>query len=88
MDHLFLASRLNLRFTDLTARNQRALLAHSWPDNLDELNKVIGWFAQILSTGSIRRAAAALKLPRSSLAFWLEQLKVKVPLTSSRDSRE
>ncbi len=81
IDHLLLENRLSLRMSDLTAENQQALQSYAWPENLDEMRETVAWIAGIVREGSIRKAAPVLKVPRSTLQYWLERLHLTLPLT-------
>lgn len=81
IDHLFIEALLSLRMSDLTAENQRALHAYHWPGNLDELHETVTWIAAIVREGSVRKAATALAMPRSTLQYWMERLHLALPLT-------
>lgn len=83
LDHLLLENRLSLRATDLTNENLRALYAYDWPENLDELRETVAWIAAIVREGSVRKAAAVLDVPRSTLQYWMERLCLTLPLASS-----
>jgi transcriptional regulator of acetoin/glycerol metabolism len=81
VDHLLVENRLSLRMTDLTDENQAALQQYGWPENLDEMRETVTWIAGIVREGSIRKAAPVLKVPRSTLQYWLERLRLQLPLT-------
>lgn len=88
IDHVLFEGRERLRFSDLTADNQRALRAYDWPGNLDELGEVVGRIVQIVRAGSLRKAAQVLDTPRTSLYYALERLGLRLPLTRSGFSIE
>lgn len=83
IDHMLVENRLSLRMTDLTEENQQALQRYGWPENLNEMRETVAWIAGIVREGSIRKASPVLKVPRSTLQYWLERLHLKLPLTRS-----
>jgi pSer/pThr/pTyr-binding forkhead associated (FHA) protein len=88
IDHLLVENRLSLRVTDLTSENQQALEAYPWPENLDELRETVTWMTGIVREGSIRKAAPILKVPRSTLQYWMERINLTLPLTRGGSSGE
>jgi DNA-binding NtrC family response regulator len=69
-----------LRFGDLVPANQRALLEHDWPGNLDDLRFAADRLAVIVREGSFRKAAEALGLHRKSLHDWADSIGLSAPL--------
>jgi hypothetical protein len=69
-----------LRVADLSPSNTAALLGHTWPDNTEEMWQVARWLHAISLTGSIRKAATTLGIPRTTLQGWLANLGVELPL--------
>jgi transcriptional regulator of acetoin/glycerol metabolism len=82
MDEQFRKSDMALTMKDLTIGNQRALQAHDWAQNLDEIRRAARNVLAIVRAGSIRRAAQSLHLPRSSLQYWLDRMQMRTPLIS------
>jgi hypothetical protein len=82
MDEQFQKSEMALTMKDLTIENQRALQAHRWPHNLDEIRRAAKNVLALVRAGSIRQAARSLHLPRSSLQYWLDRMDLRLPLTS------
>ncbi len=77
----FLAEQgATLRTADLTAPNQAALRAHAWPENLDELREAAARIAALVAHGSIRKAAPAIGVARSTFQYWAERLGLELPL--------
>jgi hypothetical protein len=71
-----------LRFGDLVPANQRALLEHDWPGNLDDLRFAADRLAVIVREGSFRKAAEALGLHRKSLHDWADSIGLSAPLVA------
>ena len=88
IDHLFVENRMSLRITDLTSANQKGLHHYSWPQNLDELRETVTWIAAIVREGSIRKAAQVLRVPRSTMQYWMDQIKLTLPLAREGFSEE
>lgn len=70
----------SLRIADLTKANQRALLSHKWPENLEELHDAAARMAALAKHGSMRKAALALDMARTTLQSWLDRIMLELPL--------
>lgn len=64
---------------DLLPSNTAALDAYPWR-NLEEIWQAASWINAIAETGSVRKAAAALGIPRSTLQGWITRLGLSMPL--------
>lgn len=82
LDRFFVEHRASLRTSDLTARNQDALRNHAWPENLDELREAAARIAALVTHGSIRKAAPATNMARSTLQYWADRIGLELPLTT------
>lgn len=90
LERAFIERRSLLRLADFTEANQAALVAYSWPRNLEELRETADRLVELAPFDKERPAAAALKIPRSTLQRWLSNLGLEVPLvrTPRSDSRQ
>jgi hypothetical protein len=61
---------------------------YPWPENFDELREAVALIVQIAREGSVRKAAPALHMARTSLQYWMERLGLRMPLTRSGFSPE
>ncbi len=77
-----------LRFSDITAANQAALLAHDWhvqnaPKNMAALRVAADRFPTIAVAPSLRQAAEQLGVSRSGLQAWFsDQIGLSWPLVT------
>lgn len=81
LDRILSERGSSLRFADLKEVNQRALLRHGWPQNFVELRDFATRLIALAKHDSVKRAAATLEIPRSSLQYWLTRMKLKLPLS-------
>jgi FHA domain len=71
-----------LRFADLQPPNQNALLRYTWPANFVELRDVAKRLVALHEHGSVKRAAVALGMARSTLQYWFKSMALELPLTA------
>jgi len=82
LDRLLEAEGAPARFASFTPPNQRALKKYGWKGNFDEAAEAAYYLAALVTHESIRSAAPALDLPRSTLQYWTKRMKLALPLLS------
>ena len=80
LDRLLAEVDSPVKVSDLTNDNQRALMAHSWPGNFVDLFEAATRIRAIALAGSVRKAAESLRVPRSTLYYWLDRMMLTLPL--------
>lgn len=80
LERWFIDRRTSFRVTYLTEANRSALRAYRWPGNLEELRSVADRLVPLVPFDSIRQAAPALDIPRTSLQRWLDNLGLTLPV--------
>jgi hypothetical protein len=70
LDRRFKERRSSLRVSQMPPEDQSALRAHAWPDNFASLHKAAEILVTVHRLGSLPKAAAALKMPSSTLYHW------------------
>lgn len=83
LDRILAARNSALRFSDLKMENQQELLKHTWPQNFVELRDVAVRLVALHEHGSAKRAATVLGLPRSTFQYWVNRMKLVLPLAES-----
>jgi AraC-like DNA-binding protein len=88
LDRMLYERNAPLRFSDMTAANQSALLAQGWqsanaPKNMAALRLVADRFSVIAESSSINQAAQRLGVSQSTLQNWFaDQLGLSWPLVA------
>lgn len=72
---------LCIRLAELRPENQQSLLRHHWPENLEELRHIAAIIAALARQRSVRKAAAVLDMPRSTMQYWIKRFDLKLPVT-------
>lgn len=84
LDRQFELNGSAVRCAKLSERNRKALVAHDWPHNLDDVRLAAGRLRVIAAEPSLRKAAATLEVDRSTLQHWFTNtMGLSLPLTSS-----
>jgi FHA domain len=86
LDRIMEARRSPLRFADLRSENQNALLRHGWPENFIELRDAATRLIALDARGSVKSAAASLRMARTTLQYWVNGMKLELPLTSHSEA--
>ncbi len=80
LERWFIDRRTPFRVSYLTDANRAALCVYRWPGNLEELRFVADRLVQLAPYDSIRAAAPAIDIPRTSLQRWVDNLGLALPL--------
>ncbi len=80
LDRLFVERASALRFSELTASNQAALLAFLWPENFTDLRIAADRLVAIVRDRSILKASKAIGVSTSTLHYWFNQVGLSLPL--------
>jgi hypothetical protein len=81
LDRMLAERGAKLRVSELRPENQAALRAYAWPDNLVGLRAAADRLEALVRDGSLRKAADALAMSKSTLHHWIERLGLSSPLT-------
>jgi pSer/pThr/pTyr-binding forkhead associated (FHA) protein len=82
LERNFAKNGADIRFADLRPENQDKLLHHNWLDNLEELRQIGAMIAALMRHSSIRKAADAVNMPRSTMQAWIKKFQVTHPPTA------
>jgi hypothetical protein len=90
LDKRLVVRRSMVRFAELRPGDQASLLAHEWPDNLQELRQAADRFAELAHYKTRYQAAKFSTLPESTLRRWTKRLKLalRFPLIPSKDKND
>jgi hypothetical protein len=83
LDRMFAERGAALPVSELTPANQAALQAYAWPENLAGLRLAADRLEALVREQSLRKAADALAMSKSTLHHWLDRLRLALPLTQS-----
>jgi len=83
INRLFVDRRASMQMADLTARNQAALRAYAWPENVDELRKTVDIIAVLAREPNVTKAAELLGVARSSLRYKLDAIGLTTPILTN-----
>lgn len=87
LDRALVEGGAALRVAELTPANQAALRAHPWPGNLAELRSTAARLDTLARVGTLRRAADALRMSKSTLHHWMDRLGLAQPLRARDPAR-
>lgn len=83
LDRMFAERGAALRVAELTPANQAALQSYAWPENLAGLRLAADRLEALVREKTLRKAADALAMSKSTLHHWLDRLRLSLPLTQS-----
>jgi hypothetical protein len=84
LERWFIDRRTSFRVSQLSEENREALCTYRWPGNLEELRLAADRLVQLAAFDSVRQAAPALDIPRTTLQRWLDNLGLTFPLLSKQ----